>query len=323
MTTKLIIQIPCFNEEASLAITLSALPKYIPQIDIIETCIIDDGSNDRTVEVAKECGVNHIVRVPHNRGLANAYMQGIDFCLKAGADIIVNTDADNQYRADDIHKLVEPILGNKADIVIGTRPISQIDRFSYLKKKLQWLGSWVVRYVSQTDVEDAPSGFRAITRETALRLYVFNKFTYTLETIIQAGQMGIKVLCVPIRINGDLRPSRLAKSSGDYVYRSVGTILKIFIIYRPVKTFIILGLVPFILGLILSLRWVLLFYLEDPGRSHIPSLILAAILIIVGFQTFLFAFVAELVASNRKILEENRVRLRKIELINLTGFNKD
>jgi len=223
---KLIIQIPCFNEESSLSITLSALPKHIPEIDIIEVCIIDDGSNDRTVEVAKEFGVNHIVIIPQNKGLANAYMQGIDSCLKAGADIIVNTDADNQYRADDIHKLVEPILRGKADIVIGTRPISQIERFSYLKKKLQRLGSWVVRYVSQTDVDDAPSGFRAITRDAAIKLYVFNKFTYTLETIVQAGQTGIKILCVPIRINDDLRPSKLAKSSGDYVYRSVGTILK-------------------------------------------------------------------------------------------------
>jgi glycosyltransferase involved in cell wall biosynthesis len=311
---KLIIQIPCFNEQDVVLITLSDLPKEIKGIDVIEILIIDDGSTDNTVQIAKEFGVNHIVSIPENRGLANAYIKGLDACLKAGADIIVNTDADNQYRADDIKRLVTPIIENKVDIVIGTRPISQTEHFSYLKKKLQKIGSWVVRYASGTSVEDAPSGFRAISRDAAIRLYVFNKYTYTLETIIQAGQSGMSILSVPIRTNDDLRPSKLAKSMRSYVQRSIGTILKIFMIYRPVKSFFILGMVPFLIGLALSLRWIVLFYLEDGGRSHLPSLILSAILIIIGFQTLLFGLFAELISANRKILEENRARLRTLEL---------
>ncbi len=314
---KLIIQIPCFNEQDVLLIALSDLPKDIKGIDDIEILIIDDGSTDNTAQIAKEFGVNHIVSIPENKGLANAYIQGIDACLKAGADIIVNTDADNQYRADDIEKLVKPIIENKAEIVIGTRPISQTEHFSYLKKKLQKIGSWVVRYASDTDVEDAPSGFRAVSRDAAIKLYVFNKYTYTLETIIQAGQSGMRVLSVPIRTNDDLRPSKLAKSMRSYVQRSIGTILKIFMIYRPVKSFFILGMVPFLIGFSLGLRWIILFYLEDSGRSHLPSLILSAILIIIGFQTLLFGFFAELISANRKILEENRARLRSLELKDL------
>ena len=311
---KLIIQIPCFNEEEFLPITLSCLPTKIRGIDKIEILIIDDGSQDKTVQVAKKFGVHHIVSIPENKGLSNTYIQGLDACLKAGADIIVNTDADNQYRADDIERLVTPIIENKAEVVIGTRPISQTEHFSYLKKRLQKIGSWVVRYASQTTVEDAPSGFRAISRDVAIKLYVFNKYTYTLETIIQAGQSGMRILSVPIRTNEDVRPSKLAKSMRSYVQKSIGTILQIFMIYRPVKFFFILGMIPFLIGLALSLRWVILFYLEDGGRSHLPSLILSAILIIIGFQTLLFGFFAELIASNRKILEENKVRLRLLEL---------
>ena len=249
---KLIIQIPCFNEQDVLPITLSDLPKDIEGIDNIEILIIDDGSTDNTSQVAKNFGVDHIIGIPENKGLANAYIQGIDACLKAGADIIVNTDADNQYNADDIEKLVRPIIDNRAEIVIGTRPINKIEHFSYLKKKLQKIGSWVVRYVSQTDVEDAPSGFRAVSRDAAIKLYVFNDYTYTLEMIIQAGQTGMRILSVPIRTNDDLRPSKLAKSTLSYLQRSIGTILKIFMIYRPVKSFFILGMVPFLLGFALS-----------------------------------------------------------------------
>lgn len=311
---KLIIQIPCFNEQDALPVTLSELPTNIKGIDDIELLIIDDGSTDDTVNVAKKFGVHHIVSIPENKGLANAYIKGLDACLKAGADIIVNTDADNQYRADDIEKLVIPILEANADIVIGTRPISSTKHFSFLKKILQKFGSWVVRYASETDVVDAPSGFRAISRDTAKKLYVFNKYTYTLETIIQAGQSGMKIASVPIRTNSDLRPSRLAKSMRSYVQRSIGTILRIFMIYRPVKSFFIIGMLPFMVGLCLSIRWVVLFYLEDGGRSHLPSLILSAILIIIGFQTLLFGLSAELISANRKILEENRARLRSIEL---------
>ena len=313
---KLIIQIPCFNEQNTLLVALSELPKSIKGIDKIEVLIIDDGSTDNTVQVAKDFGVDHIVSIPENKGLANAYIQGIDACLKAGADIIVNTDADNQYRADDIEKLVFPILNNAADIVIGSRPISQTQHFSFLKKKLQKIGSWVVRYASQTSVEDAPSGFRAVSKDAAIRLCVFNKYTYTLETIIQAGQSGMRIASVPIRTNGDLRPSRLAKSMTSYIQRSIGTILRIFMIYRPVKSFVILGLIPFSVGFALGIRWIILFYIEDAGRSHSPSLILSAVLMIIGFQTFLFGFFAELIATNRKILEENRARLRSLELKN-------
>jgi len=314
---KLIIQIPCFNEQDVLPITLSDLPRDIEDIDIIEILIIDDGSTDNTFQVAKNFGVDHIVSISENKGLANAYMQGIDACLKAGADIIVNTDADNQYNADDIKKLVKPIINNQAEIVIGTRPIAQTEHFSFLKKKLQKIGSWVVRYVSQTNVEDAPSGFRAVSRDAAIKLYVFNKYSYTLETIIQAGQSGMRILSVPIRTNGDLRPSKLAKNMRTYVQRSMGTILKIFMIYRPVKSFFILGMIPFLVGFALGLRWVVLFYLEDGTRDHLPSLILSAIFIIIGFQMFLFGFFAELISANRKLLEENRARLRSIELKNL------
>lgn len=313
---KVIIQIPCFNEQDVLPVTLSDLPKDIKGIDDIEILIIDDGSSDNTVQVAKDFGVDHIVLISENQGLANAYIQGIDKCLKVGADIIVNTDADNQYRADDIEKLVWPIIEKKAEIVIGTRPISQTNHFSNLKKVLQKIGSWVVRYASGTDVKDAPSGFRAVSREAAIRLYVFNKYTYTLETIIQAGQSGMRILSVPIRTNDDMRPSRLAKSMLSYVYKSIGTILKIFMIYRPVKSFFILGMTPFLIGFFLGLRWIILFYLEDAGRLHLPSLILAAIMIIIGFQIFIFGFFAELMSANRKLLEENRARLRSLELEN-------
>jgi len=320
---KLIIQIPCFNEEEALPLTLQSLPTEIKGIDKIEILIIDDGSQDKTVRVAEEFGVHHVVSIGANKGLANAYMKGVDACLRVGADIIVNTDADNQYNADDIEKIIRPIIDHRAEFVIGVRPISQITHFSYIKKKLQKIGSWVVRYVSQTDVKDAPSGFRAISRETAIKLSVFGEYTYTLETIIQAGQSGIKILSVPIRTNSDIRPSRLAKNMRSYVKKSIGTILKIFMIYRPLKSFSLISLIPFSLGIILGLRWVVLFYLEDGSRSHIPSLILSSIFLIVGFQTLLFGFSAELVATNRKLLEENRVRLRTLELKGLNSADKN
>jgi len=311
---KVVIQIPCFNEEEVLPLALSALPDSIDGIDEVEVLIIDDGSKDDTVKVAKEFGVHHIVSIPENMGLANAFMIGIDAALKAGADIVVNTDADNQYDARDITKLVQPILTSGADIVVGARPISQIEHFSPLKKFLQKVGSWVVRYASQTQIQDAPSGFRAISREAALKLTVFNKYTYTLETIIQAGQNGMKIISVPIRVNEDLRPSKLVKSIRSYVQRSIGTILRIFMIYRPGLSFFFLGSIPFSIGFILGIRWSVLYFLEDAARSHLPSLILAAILMIIGFQTWLFGLFAELVATNRKLLEENKVRLRRLEL---------
>lgn len=311
--TKLIIQIPCYNEEATLGITLAALPRQLPGVSCIEWLVINDGSTDRTVEVAKSFGVDHIVSFTHNQGLAKAFMAGIEACLLAEADIIVNTDADNQYCADDIPKLIEPILIGKAEIVIGSRPIQKIKHFSPLKKFLQRLGSWVVRIASNTNIVDAPSGFRAISREAAMQLNVFNEYTYTLETIIQAGQKGMKITSVPIRTNKYLRPSRLVKSIPSYVQRSLFTILRISMTYKPLRFFTILGSIPFVLGVFLGIRWLLLFFTGTP-RTHVPSLILTAILIIIGVQLWLFGLVADLMAVNRKMLEDIQLRVRRQEI---------
>ena len=310
---KLIIQIPCYNEEATLGLTLSELPRKIPGVDTVEWLIINDGSLDRTVEVAKEHGVDHIVNFEHNQGLAKAFMAGIEASLKAGADIIVNTDADNQYCAEEIPKLIKPILLGQAEVVIGARPIRKIKHFSPTKKFLQKLGSWVVRLASNTDIPDAPSGFRAFSRNAAMQLNVFNEYTYTLETIIQAGQKGMAIASVPIRTNGYLRPSRLVKSIPSYIQRSILTIFRIFITYRPLRFFTILGGVPLTLGFLLCLRWLVLFF-EDTSRARAPSLILAAILILIGFQLWMFGLVADLMAVNRKLLEDVQLRLRRSEV---------
>ena len=317
--TKLIIQIPCYNEEATLGLTLSELPREVPGIDEVEWLIINDGSRDRTVEVAKACGVKHIVNFEHNVGLAKGFMAGIEACLKAGADIIVNTDADNQYCAADIPKLVAPILDGSAEIVIGARPIQEIKHFSPIKKFLQKLGSLVVRLASKTNIPDAPSGFRAIGREAALKLNVFNEYTYTLETIIQAGQKGMVITHVPIRTNDYLRPSRLVKSIPAYVQRSILTIVRIFLTYRPLQFFMMLGSIPFSIGSLLCLRWLLLFwgiFGDDPSKPRVPSLILAAILILVGVQLGIFGLIADVMAVNRQLLEDIQLRLRRNELKN-------
>ncbi|MEM7792831.1 MAG: glycosyltransferase family 2 protein [Cyanobacteria bacterium P01_C01_bin.118] len=313
---KLIIQIPCYNEENTLGVTLAELPRQVTGVDRVEWLIINDGSVDRTVDVAKEWGVDHVVNFDHNQGLARGFMAGLDACLKAGADIIVNTDADNQYCAADIPKLIEPILHGDAEIVVGERPIMQIQHFSPIKKLLQRLGSWAVRVASNTSVADAPSGFRAISRDAAMQLNVFNEYTYTLETIIQAGQKGMAVTSVPIRTNGYLRPSRLVKSIASYVQRSLFTILRIFITYRPLSFFTILGAIPFSLGFLLSVRWVWLFMttFEQTGRSHVPSLIFSAILILVGVQCWIFGLIADLMSANRKLLEDIQLRLRRSEI---------
>lgn len=311
--TKLIIQIPCYNEEATLGTTLSELPKQIYGVDSIEFLVIDDGSKDRTVEVAEAFGVEHIVSLPHNQGLAKAFMAGLEACLKAGADIIVNTDADNQYCASDIPKLIEPILYRQADIVVGARPIWNTKHFSLVKKLLQKFGSWVVRRASNTNIPDAPSGFRAFNREAALRFNVFNKYTYTLETIIQAGQKGMKITSVPIRTNFVVRPSRLVKSNLSYVVRSLFTILRIFMLYRPLRFFFTLGSIPFSLGVMLGIRWLIFFFIGTE-RTRIPSLILTAILILIGFQLWMFGLVADLMAANRQLLEDNQLRMRRQEM---------
>ena len=306
---KLIIQIPCLNEEETLPITLAALPKTVEGFEKVEWLIINDGSTDRTVEVARAHGVHHVVNFKRNQGLARAFVAGLEAALDHGADVIVNTDADNQYQADDIPKLVRPILDGSADIVIGARPIASISHFSPVKKLLQKFGSWVVRVASRTDVVDAPSGFRAFSREAAMRLNVFNDYTYTLETIIQAGQKNMAVFSVPVRVNGELRPSRLVKSIPSYIKVSIFTILRILIVYKPFRFFMSLGLLLFSLGTALGLRFVY-FYLAGDGAGHVQSLILTSILLGIGFQTMIVAFIADLFAVNRRLLEEVQYRLR-------------
>lgn len=307
---KLIIQIPCYNESATLAIALAALPRQVAGFDQVEWLIIDDGSYDETVAVAQANGVDHVVRHTRNQGLARGFMTGLDACLRLGADVIVNTDADNQYNADDIPVLTAPILEHRAEIVVGARPIATIEHFSPIKKLLQKLGSWVVRVASKTDIPDAPSGFRAMSRTAAQRLMVFNDYTYTLETIIQAGQKNMAITSVPIRVNQDLRPSRLVKSIPSYIKRSIITIVRIFIIYRPFRFFGSIGAVLFGAGFLLGLRF-LFYYFEGVGAGHIQSLILASVFLGMGFQAFLIAFVADLLAANRKLLEDIRFATRQ------------
>ncbi len=310
---KLIIQIPCLNEEQTLPITLRQLPKKFKGVDEVEILVIDDGCTDRTVEIARELGVHHVVRFTNNKGLARAFMAGVDASLKLGADIIVNTDADNQYRAEDIQHLIDPILEEKSDLVIGERPIEDIQHFSFSKKKLQRLGSWVVRMVSGTEIPDATSGFRAYSRDAALRLNMISNFTYTLESIIQAGKQDIAICSVPVRTNPVLRKSRLYGSVWSYVKRSGGTIFRIFTMYEPLKVFSLLGWGIFGVGLFLGFRF-LYFFLIDQGSGHIQSLILGASLLIIGFQIVVLGLLADLIASNRKLIEDGLFRIKKIEL---------
>lgn len=309
---KLIIQIPCFNEAATLPIALAALPRRVPGFDRVEWLIIDDGSTDSTVDVARAAGVDHIVRHPRNQGLARAFTTGLEACLKRGADVIVNTDADNQYNAADIPALIRPICAGEADIVVGSRPIDEIDHFSPIKKSLQKIGSWVVRAVSRTEIPDTTSGFRAYSRHAAQRLTVFSDYTYTLETIIQAGQRNMSVVSVPIRVNGFLRPSRLVKSIRSYVMRSAHTIFRIFVIYRPAAFFGTLGAILFGTGVLTGLRFVY-FWATGNGTGHVQSLILASILIGAGFQTLLIAIVADLLSTNRKLLEDVRFAVKQMQ----------
>ncbi len=309
---KLIIQIPCFNEEKTLGVTLSALPREIPGVHKVEWLIIDDGSKDGTVDVARKHGVDHIVQHPHNLGLARAFMTGLDACLEAGADIIVNTDADNQYNASDIPRLIEPILKGEAQMVVGARPIHKTQHFSLVKKVLQRIGSWVVRRASHTKVQDAPSGFRAINRYAASRLIVFNGYTYTLETLIQAGRQGISVVSVPVGTNQDLRPSRLVKSIPSYVFRSVETILRITMTYSPFRFFMALSAVAFLISLIFLSNFLYYFSLGEED-SHIPSVVIAGVFGTIGFFLLIAGLLADLMAINRKMLEDLRWRLFRME----------
>lgn len=312
---KLVIQIPCLNEEASLPVTLEALPKHIDGIDEIDILVIDDGSTDRTVEVARECGVENFVSFSSNKGLAKAFTAGLNKALEMGADIIVNTDADNQYNADDIQKLIKPILENKADIVIGSRPVNKIKGFSLLKKILQNLGSAVMRCVSSTSVKDAPSGFRAFSRNAALQMNVFDNYTYTLETIIQAKAKGLVIENVEIDVNPEMRKSRLFSNMFVYITRSIFTMLRMFIVYRPFRFFITVGIVFLLAGGILGIRF-LGYFFTGSGQGHIQSLILAAILLITGVQVSLIAVLSELVSINRKLLEDIQRRVKKSDLKN-------
>ena len=312
---KLVIQIPCYNEEKTLPTVLKELPQHIEGIDEIEVVVIDDGSTDKTVEVAKSLGVKHFAHLSPNRGLARAFVVGLDKSLEIGADIIVNTDADNQYCCSDIEKLIKPILNEKADIVIGTRPVEKIKHFSPIKKILQKFGSKVMRIISSTNVEDAPSGFRAFSRNAALQLNVFDNYTYTLETIIQARAKGLQLACVPINVNPDLRKSRLVKSIFDYIKRSVFTMLRMFIVYRPFRFFISLAAISLFLGFVTGTRF-LWFYFTGAGNGHIQSLILASILLLAGIQIGLIAVLAELIAINRKLLEDVQKRIKLLDLKN-------
>lgn len=312
---KLIIQIPCYNEEKTLEVALNDLPKQIEGIDEIEYLIINDGSKDKTVEVALNWGVHHVVSFTRNKGLAKGFMAGLDACLQHGADIIVNTDADDQYCGEDIEKLVRPILEGKADIVIGERPIDQTEHFSPLKKKLQHLGSWVVRKASNTDIPDAPSGFRAFSREAALHINVVNEYTYTLETIVQAGRNKMAIISVPIRTNAELRPSRLFHSMFGYIKKSMLTIIRAYLMYKPLRFFTFMGLIPFIIGLVLGTRYIVLICMGLAG-GHIQSLILASTLMLLGAMCWMIGIQADLIASNRKILEEIQYRVRRKDVEN-------
>ncbi len=309
---KLIIQIPCYNEEETLELAYNDLPKSIDGIDTIEYLIINDGSKDNTVQKARELGFHHIVSFKQNKGLAKGFMAGIDACLHLGADIIVNTDADNQYCGADIEKIVSPIIEGKSDIVIGERPIDETEHFSWKKKKFQHLGSWVVRVASGTSIPDAPSGFRAYSRDAALHLNVVNEYTYTLETIIQAGNNKTAMSSVPIRTNPETRPSRLFSSMWRYMKRSATVITRSFVMYKPLAFFMTIGCILMLFGAILGIRFLIYMGMGD-GSGHIQSLILTAILIMMGFQTITIGLLGDTIAANRKLLEDVQYRVRKIE----------
>ena len=310
---KLIIQIPCLNEAATLPDTLRDLPRHIPDIDVIETLVIDDGSRDGTLEVARACGVDHVVRFRRNKGLAAAFMAGIDASLKRGADLIVNTDADNQYPGQDMAKLLAPLLRGEADIVIGDRNIRALQHRTLARKLLQRVGSWVVRQVSNTKVPDTTSGFRAYTREAALRMTIVSEFSYTLESIIQAGRGRMAIAHVPITTNRDTRDSRLFQSVFSYVKKSASTIVWIYAMHEPLKIFTYIGLVTFGTGFAISVRF-LYYYFNGMGQGHLQSLILSAVLMIVGFQVLLIGLVADVISGNRKLVEELLYRVRSMEL---------
>jgi glycosyltransferase involved in cell wall biosynthesis len=307
----LVIQVPCHNEEEILPRVLADLPTSVPGISRIITLVIDDGSTDRTVEIARAHGAE-VVRLPVNRGLARAFLAGLDRAVQLGADVVVNTDGDHQYRGEDIPKLVAPVLEGRADLVVGARPVGAIETFSPIKKLLQRMGSAATRLVSGTEVEDAPSGFRAMSREAAMRLHVFNRYTYTVETIIQAGRKGMRVISVPVGVNAYTRPSRLVKGSGSYVARQLNVMVRVFMTYKPFRFFAIPGVALGALGTVLLARF-LWFYFTDGGAGHIQSVIIGALLAGAGLFLVVVGLLADLVAVNRQLLEDIEWRVRRME----------
>jgi glycosyltransferase involved in cell wall biosynthesis len=310
---KVLVQIPCLNEEAALPGTLRAIPRQIPGVDCVEVLVIDDGSSDRTADVAIEHGADHVVRFKKRKGLAHGFMAGLDACLRLGADVIVNTDADSQYSGADIPRLIAPILEGRAEMVVGDRGVSEVAHFSWTKRHLQKLGSWVVRKVSGTGVPDVTSGFRALTREAALRINIVSEFTYTLESIIQAGKKHLAIAHLPVSAQ-ETRPSRLFGSTWEYVKRSGATILRIYAMYEPLKVFVLIGSLLLAGGLGLGLRYAYYHWWLGQLQGHLQSAIVSVLLLILGFQTLQWGIMADLVASNRKLLEDVLYRIRKMEL---------
>ena len=310
---KLIVQIPCYNEEHTLPQTVADIPREIPGIDKVEILIIDDGSTDKTVEVAEQLSIEHIIRNKKNMGLARTFRRGLDACLKAGADIIVNTDGDNQYAGQDIPKLIQPVMEGSAHIVVGDRQTSKVEHFSRGKKFMQWFGSGIVRKLSGVWIPDAVSGFRAISREAAIRLNILSSFSYTIEMLIQAGRMDMAVTSIPVRTNPKTRDSRLFKSIPKFVERQLTTIVRMYSMYQPLKVFFYLGTILTVLGLIPAFRF-LYYYFLGSGGGHIQSLILGAVLLIIGFITYMIGLIADLISFNRQLLEMVLVRVRKLEL---------
>jgi len=315
---KLIVQIPCFNEEKTLPQTVRDIPRSIDGIDKIEILIIDDGSTDQTVKIAESLNVDHIIRFRHNKGLARAFTAGLDASVQCGADIIVNTDADNQYKGEDIPKLIKPIMEDKAEIVVGDRQVGTISHFSFIKKVLQKFGSWVVRQISETNITDTTSGFRAYSKDAALKLNIVSPFTYTLESIIQAGKKHITIVHVPIRTNKPLRKSRLFKSIPSYIQRSVVTIVRMYTMFQPLRIFFYFGSTFLLFGSLGVFRFLYLYVLSSGASGHIQSLILSGVFLIMGFMLLMIGLVADIISFNRRLIEDILYRTKKMELLFLS-----